>query len=162
MITDSPSHAPKSSSKIGSALAAKISTQDIASSTQEFLRQNYTGRIVFTENYFENRVILFDAFDLARMMKSIIKELTLVHTCAIHFYSENDDFIISFDSHAATPPCESALLHLKAEAEHLGIPLRADRRAVEILIPTRKFEARAIYERACKKFYSILQNVFTH
>ncbi len=141
-------------------LCAEMSIGDVAYSLRKFIENTYRGRVIFSrQNFNENATVLFDSYDFARMIKSVIKELTLEHTCMIFFASTPQDFTIGFEAHKENPISERSALYLRAEGERLGISVKTDANTVRLSVPTRKLALTALYEHDTETFYRILCSV---
>ncbi len=141
--------------------ANKTSVRDVASSLREFISRNYNGIVDFSPFGLDNRFILVEDYELAIMIRSVIKEFTLKHICTISFLIENDDFIISFKAHEDSPPSENAITHLRGQAQRYGLSSTSDGLSFGIVIPTHKFSSCPIYNKDRLKFYDALFSVFS-
>ncbi len=143
-------------------ISAQMPVSDIAVSLRKFIEQNYRGRVIFSRQNFDyNAAVLFDNYDFARMIKSVIKELTLERTCLISFSSTEDSFSIGFEVHGDTAITENSIALLAAEGTRLGISVSANSRKLYLTVPTRKLAYTALYEKDSAAFYRILCFVFT-
>ena len=141
--------------------AVKLSTLDIIQSIKNFITDYYHGSVRFEDCTTENRFILFGEYELARMIKSVIKELTLSKTCAISFNAEGEDFIISFIASNDSPPSEYSVNHLIAEAASFDLEIRSDGLRLDLVIPTHRFATCPIYNRNKLRFYDALISVYS-
>lgn len=139
----------------------KLSVTDIALSIEAFIRNNYDGRISFLPCEYENRFILFGDFELASILKSVIKELTLARTCCIFFEHKDGDFIIAFRAHESTPPSEHAIVQIAAEAQRVGLSVAFEGNTLRLIVPTHKFATLPIYNRNKLRFYGVLHAAFS-
>ncbi len=136
-----------------------LDTYDIERSIEKFVTTYFVGCVECTEITSFKGVILYDKYDLARIIKSVIKEITFSRMCKIRFASEKNSFIIIFESHRDTPPSEDSVKHLIAEAEHLGLYITAEDTLLRIYVPTRRVPT-DVYEPQDLYFYNILKAVF--
>ncbi len=142
-------------------ISEKMTVGDVAASLRKFIERHYRGNVLFSkQNCNESDRILFDDYDFAIMIKSVIKELTLEHTCMISFSSTNGSFIIRFDAHKETRISPAVIRRLCAEGERLGINVSANEACVLLSVPTRSLAATAVYEGDELKFYRVLYAVF--
>ncbi len=141
--------------------ANKTSVRDVAFSLREFILRNYNGIVAFSPLDLDNRFILVEDHELSIMIMSVIKEFTLKHICNISFSVENDDFVIIFKAHEDSPPSESAITHLRGQAQRYGLSSVSGELSFGIVIPTHRFSSCPIYNKDRLKFYDALFSVFS-
>lgn len=139
----------------------KLSTTDIALSIEAFIRRNYDGRINFPPCEYSHSFILFGDFELATVLKTVIKELTLARTCDVFFEYTDGDFIIAFRMHESATLSQESVTRITAEADHVGLSARFEDRTLRLAVPTHKFSTIPIYNRNKLRFYSVLYSVFS-